>query len=648
MIKNALGRCGLAAALCLLSIVFSFSAGGEQSKVKVIVDNAKISRTPEIGGEVLVNVPLDTILTAEAKQGEWYKVGFSKDGAMISGYIHELLVEVVPEGEAAASPGAGGVVRSQGEIIAQIEIKLDAARNLIRQGQGLEAAAADLEPLLAKAFAVEDHQRQRRIACEIYLWLGLAAAKRGDNPGSLQRFRAMFEVDENFAREITRNIADPVASGLIEHAEKQYRGLLVEYSLEIVTEPKEARIKIDGKEAGTSPEVYRTGVPSFSLEISKEGYKTISESIFLNQATTRKEYTLECIGRTISVRSRPRGAVILLDSTETGKVTDAELPYVSFGNHQLMLKKESYADWEQAIDLVQGPTPLAVDVALVAREYAFARKWGGEESRLFKQPKAVAFDREGSFYVTDESDFKLKKFDSEARFQPGWGDSGREFRGLKEAVDVAVDSQGFIYVVDDKDASVTKFAKTGKFIAKWKEAGPKGDELKSPSGIAVDLNDEIYVADSGNHRLVKFTPAGVPKKVWGKQGTAKGEFFFPADVAVNSKNEILVIDRSRVQKFSRDGEWLAAWGRPGTGEGAFARPVSLCVDPIDAVYVVDAATGRVIKFDGTGKFVCQWGGLGAKDGQLTLPAGIAADRNGNIFVVETGNNRLQEFKGPAR
>jgi hypothetical protein len=83
---------------CILFLFFFLSnLHSATLKVKVIVDDASIKATPEIVGEILDIVSVETILEAERKQGEWYKVYFEKDGQKISGFIHELFVEVLKE-----------------------------------------------------------------------------------------------------------------------------------------------------------------------------------------------------------------------------------------------------------------------------------------------------------------------------------------------------------------------------------------------------------------------------------------------------------------------------------------------------------------------------------------------------------------------
>jgi DNA-binding beta-propeller fold protein YncE len=634
--------------LCFLSF---FLAVSPQSalKVKVVAENANIKATPELGGQVLTGVPINTILDTELKQGEFYKVVWTKDGIPITGYIHEFHVQELSGEEAQQTSAAVGLVKTQDQIIVEIAMKLEESRNLVRLGRDLEMALSNLRPLLAKAFAVEDHQKQGQLACEIYYWLGLAYAGKEDNYGALQEFRSMFEVDADHARNITRNNPDPIIGNFIDLADKQYRGILVDFSLEIISDPKEATIKIDGKDIGkTTPHVYRTPIPKFDLELEKEGFKPYRELIVLYKPTETRNINLESSGRTLRISSLPPGARVFIDGEDTGKVTDCDLAFVPYGSHTVKLQKKDWADWEEPLQLIEGPDPVSLAAVLTVKNYAFARKWGGGETKFFKLPRAIAFDREGNFYIADESDFKVRKFDPEGRLQSSWGDAGREFRPLKEPAGILIDGQGFVYVSDAKGSCVLKFAKNGKFVSKWGKPGSQPGELNSPLGLAVDRSGDIYVADAGNNRIVKYSTGGVVKKAWGKQGTGQGEFVFPAAVAVNRKNEVLVLDRRRVQKFSPEGEFIAAWGKAGTAAGEINRPQGLCLDPTDYVYIADTGNNRILKFDSGGRFITQWGAPGAADGQMTAPVSITVNDKGSVFVVEMTAGRIQEFKVPTQ
>jgi opacity protein-like surface antigen len=68
-------------------------------KVKVIVENASLRVKPGIDGAVLEDkIPVGAVYISLKKEGEWYEVRFrSKLGIQLTGYIHEMYVEVVKE-----------------------------------------------------------------------------------------------------------------------------------------------------------------------------------------------------------------------------------------------------------------------------------------------------------------------------------------------------------------------------------------------------------------------------------------------------------------------------------------------------------------------------------------------------------------------
>jgi len=74
-------------------------------QLKVTAETGDIKATPEIGGKVLIRVAVNTVLKAEPKQGEWYRVTLERRG--IIGYIHELQVKEVSEEELAQLGAAG-------------------------------------------------------------------------------------------------------------------------------------------------------------------------------------------------------------------------------------------------------------------------------------------------------------------------------------------------------------------------------------------------------------------------------------------------------------------------------------------------------------------------------------------------------------
>ena len=634
--------------ILLTAVIFlpAFSQEENPVKVKVIVDSATVKVKPEIDGETLARIPLNTILEAMEKQGEWYKVSFDKEGLEITGFIHEMLVREMSEDELAEESSASTLetVESQSEIVREIEIRLEESRKLIRQENKFKDALVSLSPLIAKIFRVEDIQKQRQLATEIFLWTGMAYSGMGEAYAALKEIRNMFEVSHSYGKAITRNIYDPNIGGLIEQAEKEYLGIIKNYSLRISSRPEQARITINGEYIGESPSIYRSESPKVLLEIEKEGYRIEKDDMFLSQEDTDKEYVLERLGRNLEVKSMPRGANIFLDEKDSGQVTDSVLPYVSFGTHNVRLSKKNYAAWEGTVEIPFGENPISIDVMLAGKMYEYLKKWGAPNTKIFQQPIGIAVDNNSIVYVVDNSETKIKKITPEGRIDSNWSSGGKDFKNVKSPGGIAVDSQGYMYVTDEKKHAVLKFDKNGKFIKKWGKEGSGNLEFRTPLGIAVDSERNIYIADSTNHCIKKFSNLGDFKQIIGKRGTAEGEFIFPAAIAINQKNELFVLDRTRLQKFSLNGELLDSWGKAGSNDGDLNIPKGFFVDKDGFVYIADSGNNRIQKFDIKGQFISKWGDKGAGDGQLNYPSAIIVDSRGDVYVVERDNNRVQVFR----
>ncbi len=87
----------LSAGLIMLSLLTVPAASQVQKlRLKVVSEQANIRLKPDIGSEMLWQVPQGTELEAERKEGDWYLVAVEKpDGTRVQGYVHESLVEVV-------------------------------------------------------------------------------------------------------------------------------------------------------------------------------------------------------------------------------------------------------------------------------------------------------------------------------------------------------------------------------------------------------------------------------------------------------------------------------------------------------------------------------------------------------------------------
>ncbi|MCX6569134.1 MAG: PEGA domain-containing protein, partial [Candidatus Aminicenantes bacterium] len=278
--------------------LFALSTAGAATKLKVIsVRGADVYKEPMVG-QPLTTFPLNAILEAETKSSEFWKVTFILKGVRTSGYVHEYMVTEVSESEIEGAASPAGPVKTQEQLAAEIQVKLDESRELIQQQKDLGKAVENLRSLIAKVFRLEDLQKQKQKACDIYLWTGHAFAKQGDDAAAVKEFRNMFEVDYRTAQDAAEKTSESSAAQLINIAEKQYKGVFEGYTLQIETDPKGAIIKIDGQTIGLSPNTHATVNPRITLEIEKEGYRPIKVLVPLKDPKSVLSYTLESLGRT--------------------------------------------------------------------------------------------------------------------------------------------------------------------------------------------------------------------------------------------------------------------------------------------------------------------------------------------------------------
>ena len=90
----------------------------------------------------------------------------------------------------------------------------------------------------------------------------------------------------------------------------------------------------------------------------------------------------------------------------------------------------------------------------------------------------------------------------------------------------------------------------------------------------------------------------------------------------------------RVQKFTKDGQFLTNWGTWGQKDGEFDMPWGIAIDQDNYVYISDWRNDRIQKFTGDGEFVFKFGKSGVGNGELSRPMGIAVDKDFDIYVVD--------------
>ncbi|MEC4673689.1 MAG: 6-bladed beta-propeller [Nitrospirota bacterium] len=236
----------------------------------------------------------------------------------------------------------------------------------------------------------------------------------------------------------------------------------------------------------------------------------------------------------------------------------------------------------------------------------FIARWGGEadsEEGSFYYPRGLATTAEGYVFVADSGNNRVQKFDPDGNFMHAWGKFGFAWRGAEAGSfdvpwGVATDQQGNLVVSDTSNARIQKFQSDGTPLIKWGRDGSFDGAFFYPRGMGVDFVGNIFIADEGNHRIQKFDSRGNFLMKWGKEGNGPGQFKSPWGVACDALGNVYVVDSSnhRLQKFDSNGTYLCSWGNRGLTEGQVNFPSGIAVDKEGYVYVVDSGNNRVIKF----------------------------------------------------
>lgn len=150
----------------------------------------------------------------------------------------------------------------------------------------------------------------------------------------------------------------------------------------------------------------------------------------------------------------------------------------------------------------------------------FAGSWGteGMGDGEFRQPFFIASDSKDNIYVVDRANSRVQKFDKDGNFITKWGTNGGvpeedplENWGIGNGdfflpIGITIDENDNVYVTDSSNNRVQKFDSDGNFIEKWGNFSGNEGDFFSPQGVACGPNGEVYVVDGLLNKITKFTP----------------------------------------------------------------------------------------------------------------------------------------------
>ena len=262
-------------------------------------------------------------------------------------------------------------------------------------------------------------------------------------------------------------------------------------------------------------------------------------------------------------------------------------------------------------------------------EAGFSGDGGPATKAQLDVPFAVAADREGNLYITDENNYRIRKVDEEGIITTfaGTGEGGYSGDGspatsaqLRDPGGLAFDAQGNLYVADytsvrkiDPSGTITTVAGTGQ-LGFSGDGGPATEAKLTAYDVALDHKGNIYICDLENQRIRKVDRDGIIHTVAGsgKHGysgdggpATKAALKDPWGIAVDREGNVYIADHHNrvVRKVDPKGTITTV---AGTGEAGFNReegpatkvmlhdPIGLFVDDDSGVlYIADTLNARI-------------------------------------------------------
>ena len=222
-------------------------------------------------------------------------------------------------------------------------------------------------------------------------------------------------------------------------------------------------------------------------------------------------------------------------------------------------------------------------IGMLNSQHELIRKVGsdGNAAGHFTNPRGVAFDANNNFYVADNLNHRVQKFDTSGGFLLQFGK-----HGSFNPVGIAVHNDR-VFVADE---SISVFQCDGQFIHTIGSG-----QLKRPRDVVVTNNKQLLVADSGNHCISIFTLDGNYVGKIGTQGSNRGQLRYPSSVTVDLYGFIMVTEEAnhRVSIFDKDGVFIHCFGSRGSSAGQFSSPSGIACSPNGSLYVSDSNNKRI-------------------------------------------------------
>ena len=313
-------------------------------------------------------------------------------------------------------------------------------------------------------------------------------------------------------------------------------------------------------------------------------------------------------------------------------------------------------------------------------------------------PFSVALSADGNLYIADTFHHRISKVDPKGIItvvagngKPGYsGDGGPATKAsLNTPIAVAVGPEGSVYIADTNNDRVRKVDPGGTITTVvgdgWKGEKGKGRfagdgdvatkaSLRYVTGVAVGVDGSLYIADGGNNRIRKVDSKGIIRTVAGGGSdvdadaadggpATKAVLEHPSNLAIAADGTVFIAENEgsyRIHKVDPQGiiTTVAGNGKAGySGDGGPATlaslnwPKGLAIAADGALYIADFGNNRIRRVDpkgtittvaGNGKGGFSGDGGSATEARLLSPMGVAIGQDGSSYIADTGNSRIRK------
>ena len=287
----------------------------------------------------------------------------------------------------------------------------------------------------------------------------------------------------------------------------------------------------------------------------------------------------------------------------------------------------------------------------------FAGDGGPAELAALNAPTGLAVGGDGSVYIADSGNERLRK----------------------------VDPKGVITTVAGNGEQGDPGGTWGEYVTVHGDGGPATAATVTPADVAVGPDGSLYVAEDDDERVRRITPDGVVSTLAGGgdryeeeadgHPAAETDFFRPIAVTVAPDGSVYlleddvetgapavrVIDRAGIIRTVAGDSYRSEYEAGFAGDGGPAvgadlnNPRDIATGPDGALYIADSYNGRVrvvspgsgtiSTLAGTGERADSGDRAAATNAAVNEPQTVAAGADGVVYLISTPGDRIRAIRG---